>query len=344
VATFREDKSYSDGRRPDAVEFSTPRADAQRRDFTINGLFYDPLADQVIDYVGGQDDLARQIIRAIGDPRARFGEDKLRLLRAVRFAAAFGYTLEPMTREAIEELAADVVLVSAERIAAEMRNMLVDRGRARAVDLLHETGLLDAILPELAMVGTADAVTATGRPADEAWVVALNVLDLLVEPPFPLALAALLHSFVAPAGARAICQRWKLSNRDLGETAWLVEQQTALVGARQMAWPRLQRVLVGPSVSELLALHAAIAEATGQPSDDVAYCRERLQLPLEVLNPVPLVSGDDLISHGIPRGKHYHRLLEAVRDAQLEGRVTTKQQALDLADAIWRGESSGAGP
>ena len=150
VATFRQDAGYSDGRHPDAVEFSTPEADALRRDFTINGLFYDPLEDRVIDYVGGQDDLARGIIRAIGDPQARFAEDKLRLLRAVRFAATLDFQLDVPTRLAVEAMAGEVTRVSAERIAAEMRLMLAVPSRARAVHLLDEVGLLEAILPEVA--------------------------------------------------------------------------------------------------------------------------------------------------------------------------------------------------
>jgi tRNA nucleotidyltransferase/poly(A) polymerase len=341
VATFRQDKSYSDGRHPDAVEFSTPRADAQRRDFTINGLFFDPLDERVIDYVGGQDDLARGIVRAIGEPRARFGEDKLRLLRAVRFTAALAYLLDPATRDAVEAMSAQVTQVSAERIAAEVRLMLIDRHRARAVDLLHEVGLLEAVLPELAVINQADSLTVTGRGAEQAWVTTLNVLDCLDEPSFPLALAALVHGFVSPEGCRDICRRWKLSNRDTRQTTWLVEQHTALVGARHMAWPRLQRLLIAEEIGELLSLSGAIATAGGQSADDVSYCREKLLLPPERLNPPPLVSGDDLIAHGVARGKRYHVLLEAVRDAQLESSIATKAEALELIDRLLGAEPPG---
>lgn len=334
VATFRQDVSYSDGRHPDAVQFSTPEADAQRRDFTINGLFFDPLDDRVIDYVGGQSDLARGIVRAIGEPLARFGEDKLRLLRAVRFTAALQYTLDPATRDAIEAMSAQVMMVSAERIAAEVRSMLVDRHRAGAVDLLREVGLLAAILPELTFGDTEGALTVTGRAAAQAWVTTLNVLDGLSTPSFALALAALLHAFVTPAGCREVCQRWKLSNRDAWVAAWLVEEQSALVGARHMAWPRLQRILISDDVEDLLALSAAIAAAASHAADDIEHCRKMLTLPPQQLNPPPLISGDDLIAHGVPRGKRYHALLEAVRDAQLEGTITTKAQALELVDRL----------
>lgn len=334
VATFRQDAAYSDGRHPDAVEFSTPQADAQRRDFTINGLFYDPLENRVIDFVGGQDDLARGVVRAIGEPRARFAEDKLRLLRAVRFTATLDFTLDPPTRDAIEAMAGQITVVSAERIAAEMRLMLVHRRRARAIDLLRDVGLLDAILPEMSMANQSDQLTATGRPAEAAWVATLEVLDALTEGSFPLALAALLHAFVDPAGSYAICRRWKLSNRDTQRTRWLVEHQNALLSARQAAWPKLQRILTSDGIDELVLLHEAIALAAGKDTGDFEYCRELLKLPPEQLDPPPLLTGDDLIAHGVPRGKQYQGLLEAVRDAQLEKTIHTKPQALALVERL----------
>jgi poly(A) polymerase len=334
VATFRQDAPYSDGRRPDSVEFSTPEADARRRDFTINGLFYDPLDNRVIDYVGGQDDLAKRVLRAIGDPHARFVEDKLRLLRAVRIAAAFGLTLDPATRDAVRTMAPQITIVSAERIAAEMRLMLVHENRARAVMLLREMGLLNAILPELTAANEPEMLIASGRPDDEAWSTALKVLEGLIKPHFPLALAALLHLFVDSAGAAEICRRWKLSNHESHDTCWLVKNQSALTGARQMAWPKLQRMLISAQIDELLALQQARAQATGTDTADFEYCRELLKMAPEQLNPAPLVTGDDLIVHGVPRGKQYQRLLEAVRDAQLEKRILTKQEALALVDEL----------
>jgi poly(A) polymerase len=334
VATFRQDSAYSDGRHPDAVEFSTPEADAQRRDFTINGLFYDPIEDRVIDFVGGQDDLARGIVRAIGEPRARFVEDKLRLLRAVRFAATFDFTLDPATREAVEEMAGQITVVSVERIAGEMRLMLVNHRRATAVDLLRDVGLLDVILPELSTANQPEVLTATGRPGEAAWVATLEVLDALADGSFPLTLAALLHAFVDAAASLSVCRRWKLSNRDTQRTGWLVEHQHALLGARHAAWPKLQRILISEGIDELLLLHEAIAQAAEKPTSDVEHCRELLKMPRDQLDPPPLLSGDDLIAHGVPRGKLYQSLLEAVRDAQLEKKITTKQQALALVDQL----------
>ncbi len=339
VATFRQDVGYSDHRRPDAVEFSTPEADALRRDFTINGLFYDPLEDRVIDFVGGQDDLARGIIRAIGDPQARLAEDKLRLLRAVRFAAGLDYQLDMATRVAIEAMAAEVTRVSVERIAAEMRLMLAAPSRARAVHLLDEVGLLDAILPEVARARRSVEATPIGRPGDEAWAVALEVLEALVSSRFPVALAALLYPFVDAAASEAIGRRWKLSNDERARTRWLVEHHGLLLEARRLPWPRLQRVLIHEGIDDLLALDEAAARAAEVELADIEFCRQRLALPREVLDPTPLVTGDDLIAHGVPRGKQYPRLLEAVRDAQLEGRITTREEALRLVDEL-RGDTT----
>jgi tRNA nucleotidyltransferase (CCA-adding enzyme) len=149
-----------------------------------------------------------------------------------------------------------------------------------------------------------------------------------------LALAGLLHSFISAVGVAEVCRRWKLSNRDARVAAWLVEHQAALVGARHMAWPRLQRILISEDIADLVSLSTAIAAASGQPVDDVEHCRRLLELPPERLNPPAMITGDDLIAHGVPRGKRYHMLLEAVRDAQLEGKVSTAGEALELVDHL----------
>ncbi len=334
VATFREDKSYSDGRHPDSVEFSSPEADARRRDFTINGVFYDPLDDRVIDFVGGQEDLACRVVRAIVDPRARFAEDKLRLLRAVRFAATLRFALDPDTRRAIREMAGEVTLVSAERIAAEMRLMLVHETRANSVKLLRDVGLLAAVLPEL-FAGQATALPSVSAEPDRVrWALTLEVLDRLDTPTFPLALAALLHAFVSAAVAYEICRRWKLSNRESQRTAWLLEHQSALLDARQMPWSKLQKLLIAEGSDELLRLHEAVAKATNTPTAHVEHCRALLTMPREQLDPPPLVTGNDLIAHGVRRGKLYPKLLGAVRDAQLDKQVASKAEALALVDRL----------
>ena len=198
VATFRSDGAYVDGRRPESVTFSSPELDAARRDFTINGMFLDPFTDEVIDYVGGRDDLRDRILRAIGDPAARFREDKLRLLRAVRFAARFGMAIEPGTRSALRAMAGQVVQVAAERIAQELRRMLVDERRATAMQLALDEGLAAAILPPVAaMKGVAHGQPV--QPDGDLWDHTLLVLRLLpAGTSFPLAFAALLHDVGKP--------------------------------------------------------------------------------------------------------------------------------------------------
>ncbi len=227
VATFRQDAAYSDGRHPDHVTFSSAQEDARRRDFTINGLFFDPLECRVIDFVGGQEDLAQRVIRAVGPPAERFAEDKLRMLRAVRFSAAFGFALEDDTRAAIRQMAGQIGAVSPERIAMEMGRMLSEPGRGEAVRLLLETGLAGAVLPEIA-------------PADDAGRGrldrALAVLERLDHPGFALALAALLGGLADARAARQVCLRWRLSNKDTDRVVWLLAHRADLGGARTMRW------------------------------------------------------------------------------------------------------------
>jgi tRNA nucleotidyltransferase/poly(A) polymerase len=322
VTTFREDAAYSDGRHPDQVTFSSAEADASRRDFTINGLFYDPIQQRVIDFVGGQADLARGIIRAIGESRQRFAEDKLRMLRAVRFSATFGFPLEADTLAAIRQMAGQITVVSPERIAMEMRRMLVEPRRAEAVRLMLDTGLAAALLPEIV-------------PGDDArrrrLDCALAALEKLSEPGFPLALGTLLHELVDPAAARRVCRRWRLSNKQTARVAWLVEHHAVLGTARSIRWSVLQPILIAEGIGDLLALHEA---AWPSGSDEVAYCRRLLEQPRQQLDPPPLLSGDDLLAHGVPSGPQYRMLLRRVRDAQLDGEIHTKDEALALVDRL----------
>ncbi|MGA2034051.1 MAG: CCA tRNA nucleotidyltransferase, partial [Thermoguttaceae bacterium] len=306
VATFRRDAAYSDGRHPDHVTFSSAREDAARRDFTINGLFFDPLRQQVIDFVGGREDLARRVIRAIGQPARRMAEDKLRLLRAVRFAAAFDFALDEDTAATIRAMAAQIAVVSPERIAMEMRRMLMERGRARAVGLLLETGLAAALLPE---------IVHTDPNAQQRLDRALAVLDRLDEPGFPLALAALLDSMVESSAARAICLRWRLSNKETDRVAWLIAHRSALAGAPAMRHSQLQPLLLAEGIEDLLVLH----ELSGPPGpEDAAFCRALLAGPRDRLDPPPLLSGDDLLAAGLPSGPRYKTALRRIRAAQLD--------------------------
>jgi poly(A) polymerase len=369
VATFRSDGDYSDGRRPDSVVFSSAQEDARRRDFTINGMFFDPLENRLIDHVGGQADLEGRVLRAIGDPRQRFAEDKLRMLRAVRLATRFELTLEPATRAAIERMALKIKVVSAERIAEELRRLLVDPHRARGMQLFLALGLAKPILPELPpMVGLPQGLPRPdgpglpppGRPGNteanhsggDLWEHVLRVLDLLgPAPSFPLAFAALLHDVGKPrtvgrtpdrytyhghehVGQRMaadICTRLKLSNEERVRVEWLVEKHQILADARQMRPSKLKTLLAHPGIDELLTLHRADALASGKDTDHVDYCEGLLrQWSAADLNPPRLITGDDLQDLGLEPGPLFGRLLDAVREAQLDGTIRTREEALDL--------------
>lgn len=326
IATFRSDLAYIDGRRPVGVVFSSPREDAERRDFTLNGLFMDPTTGEVIDYVGGRADLEARVLRAIGDPAARFEEDKLRLLRAARFASRFDLTIEPATSAAIRAMAPQIVVVSPERIAQELRKMLEHPSRARSVESLMDLGLMAAVIPPL---GALDAGL-RGR--------ILRTLDVL--PPgagFPLAMAALLHlvpSSRPPAVvADDLCQRLKLSNAERETIDWLVASHDSLVDAASLSASRLKRLLSRPGIDELLELHRADALATTGDVRHVEFCRDYLERqPDGPLDPPPLLTGNDLIRHGLKPGPHFAAILKRVRDEQLESRIRDKGEALAFVD------------
>ncbi len=274
VTTFRRDAEYSDGRHPDTVIFSTPEEDAQRRDFTINGLFYDPLEQRVIDYVDGLADLERRVIRAIGDPRARFAEDKLHMVRAVRFAAGFDFAVDGPTLAAIDEMAETISVVSPERIAQEMRKMLVDPSRTVAVELLRRTRLLEVLLPELTKLAAAS------EDQSGVWEHTKRVMSLLPEPSFAAALAALLHGLdevgAKPADlqglrpesqaartAATVGERWRLSNKERDLAQWLLDNHGRLTGAARQPWSTVQPLLIDAGAAELVALHEAEGVAHG---------------------------------------------------------------------------------
>jgi poly(A) polymerase len=333
VATFRTEGPYLDGRRPQSVEFSTPELDARRRDFTINGMFYDPLDERVLDYVGGEHDLRDGILRAIGDPRARMAEDKLRMLRAVRFAAGLDFELEPATAAAVQSMAGEILVVSAERIAQELRKMLVNRHRRRAVRLCRQLGLLDHVLPE---------VTASTGVADDAeWTHTLDVLDALPDPTFELAAAALLHRLPSTSTTRrgthdlhtvpAVCRRLKLSNQELEAIAWLVANQHALDAAPELPLAQLKRLLAHPLAGDLVKLIRAQVDAANADATAINFVETYLRTtPREEIDPPELLTGDDLICLGCRPGPHFKSLLTRVRDAQLEGRLATSAEAIEF--------------
>ena len=340
VATFRSDGPYADGRRPDSVTFSTPEEDAQRRDFTINGMFLDPLDHKVLDYVGGERDLSQGYIRAIGDPHERMREDKLRMLRAVRFTAHLEFGLARATKAAVTEMASEIHAVSAERIAAELRRMLTDPHRHVAIELADEVGLLREILP--AVVGLRPGIDRCepseiqlkdGRRTPRAELIQassrsprLAALRLLHEPSFELAFAVLL---LGVANVEVICRRLKLSNDELEKTAWLVRQQEALRDADQFSLAKLKRLLAHPFRDDLLALTRAMLLAQQADLHQVLFCERFLETtPPEILDPPPLVTGNDLIELGLRPGPRFKQLLEEVRDQQLNGELTDRTAAL----------------
>jgi poly(A) polymerase len=350
VATFRSDGAYVDGRRPESVVFSSPELDAARRDFTINGMFLDPLTDELIDYVGGLADLREGRLRAIGDPAARFNEDRLRLLRGVRLAARFQLRIEAATRAALESMAGEVKSVSAERIAQELRRMLMHQSRARAMNLALDVGLIAAILPPMLTIRGLFAGKPM-QPEADLWDHTMLVLELL--PPtasFTLALAALVHGAGKPltrtfAGERYVfpdheqasapvadelCRSLKLSNAERERTAWLVASQNQLRQAKALPGSKLKRILAAPGIDELLELHRATAMASVGNALDVDFCRRYLTTqPDGPINPPPLITGDDLVRRGLEPGAQFAIILEKVRDAQLDGRIHSKGEALD---------------
>lgn len=325
VATFRSDGTYTDGRRPDSVTFSSPEEDAQRRDFTVNGMFFDPLMQQVYDYVGGKADLEAKVLRAIGDPAARFTEDKLRVLRAVRIAARFGLEIDSDTLAAARRIAPQITVVSAERIADELRKLLTHPNRGRGVRLLGEFGLVDPVLPELCLTEpTARLVEALDGPT---WPHPEPVS-------FPLAFAALLYD-LGKQTVGAIADRLRLSTAEKVRSAWLVEHRHYLLDAPTMRRSVLKPILFHPGIGELLALHRAEAVACDHGQEHVEFCERMLrETPPEELDPSPVVTGDDLIAMGLKPGRDFKRLLDAVREAQLEGRVRTKEEGLKLVEQL----------
>jgi tRNA nucleotidyltransferase/poly(A) polymerase len=342
VATFRTDAAYTDGRHPAGVSFCSAREDAKRRDFTINGLFLDPLSGEVHDFVGGRADLAAGVVRAIGVPAQRFGEDHLRMLRAIRFTAFFDFVLDGETRAAIERMAHLVAAVSPERIAAELRAMVERTGRQRALLLLAETGLAREVLPELA--------PADGDGGDH-WAIGAAVVAALDEPSLPQAVAVL-ASDLDPAAATRIARQLRLSNHETKAIAWLHAAVGELGKATHLAsrpwsamqpwvaelgkdthlasrpWSQVQPWVADPR-APLLAdlLRARAAHGLGDAAA-AAWFTAQVARPRAEIDPPPLVTGSDLLAAGVPAGPAMGQALAKARQLQLDGVITTKEAAL----------------
>jgi poly(A) polymerase len=352
VATFRSDVGYSDGRHPDEVRFSRdPREDVQRRDFTINGLLLDPLTDQVLDFVGGRRDLQTKTIRAIGDPQLRFAEDKLRMLRAVRFAARFEYSIGPSTFAAIRALAAQINQVSRERVRDELTRMLTEGHARRAFELLDQSGLLREVLPEIsAMKGVEQPPEF--HPEGDVFVHTLMLLENLPRPsPVTLAWGALLHDLGKPPTfrrapdrirfddhvdvgvkmAEAICGRLRFSNEDKAQILSLVDNHMRFGDVERMKSSTFKRFIRLPRFDEHLELHRLDCKASHGNLQLYEFTRKkRAELPASSIRPEPLLSGDDLIAAGYAPGPLFKEILVAVEDGQLEGRLRSKKQAMQF--------------
>ena len=350
VATFRSDLGYSDGRRPDEVRFSQdPREDVARRDFTINGMMLDPVSSEVLDFVGGRRDLGAGIVRAIGDPKVRLAEDKLRMLRAVRFAARFEYAIEAETLAAIQGLAHEIRVVSRERVRDELTKMLIEGHARRAFLLLDESGLLKEVLPEiLAMKGVEQPPEF--HPEGDVFVHTLLLLENLPQPCSPaLAWGALLHDVGKPATFRVapdrirfdnhvevgvkiaeeICERLRFSNHDASQVLALVDNHMRFGHVTRMKESTLKKFLRLPGFEEHLALHRADSLASHGNLSTYELVRAKLaEIPPEKIRPAALVTGDDLIASGYAPGPRFREILDAVEDAQLEGRLLSRDAAI----------------
>jgi putative nucleotidyltransferase with HDIG domain len=350
VATFRSDGVYTDGRHPDHVKYAkSAEEDVQRRDFTINGLLYDPVEGSVIDYVGGQTDIRRRRISTIGDPYKRFSEDRLRMLRAVRFAARFSFELDPAVVGAIRELASEIRMVSAERIRGEILKILTEGQARRGFELLDDTSLLQQVLPEVkAMQGIEQPPQF--HPEGDVWTHTLMMLDGLKSPTPTLALGVLLHDVGKPrtfvvrerirfdnhveVGARMaeeICKRLRLSGQDTERVVELVRHHLRFKDFPQMRRSTQLRFLRMDGFSEHLELHRLDCLASHRNLENYQLAIEMFgKIPEQEIKPARLLSGKDLIRDGYKPGPLFKQILQAVEDAQLEGDIRTPEDALHL--------------
>lgn len=354
VATFRSDGAYFDGRRPEKVQFETdPALDAQRRDFTINGLMLDPISGEVLDYVGGRADLDQRIVRAIGDAERRFSEDHLRMLRAVRFAARLNFSIASDTLAAIQRLASSICKISAERVRDELIRILTEGGARRGLELLDESGLLVHIMPEVkAFQGVQQPPEF--HPEGDVWTHLLLMLQQLRNSTLTLAFGVLLHDVGKPATfrvadrirfdghvevgaemARNILCRLKFSNEETRHVVSLVENHMRFKDVHQMRASTLKRFLRLPRFEEHLELHRLDCLASNGHIETYNFVRKKLsELSEQELRPARLISGRDLIEAGYTPGPEFGRVLGIVETAQLEGEVQTREEALALARLV----------
>jgi poly(A) polymerase len=351
VATFRSDDAYVDGRHPSAVHFSSPEEDARRRDFTINGMFYDPVTEQVIDLVRGRADIDAKLVRAIGDPAQRFAEDRLRMLRAVRFATVLDFQIDKKTWDALVANAASINQISAERIRDELVRIFLSSNRVRGWDLLDSSGLMRAILPELeAMKGVLQPEQF--HPEGDVFVHTRLMLQFLPEEvSIPLVFAVLFHDVAKPVTAtvdttgrirfnehdrigaqmtEAIMRRLRFSGAEIEATVEMVRQHMVFKDVPKMRVAKLKRFMARPTFKDELELHRVDCESSHRMLDNYEFLlRKREEFANEPIIPPPLVRGDDLIAVGLKPGPKFGEILEAIETRQLEGTLQTREEALE---------------
>jgi len=355
IATFRVDGPYLDGRRPSSVIFTTAEEDARRRDFTINGMFFDPLKNEVLDYVQGRTDLAAKSIRAIGDPVARFTEDRLRLFRALRFAVQLDFEIEPSTWKALVSLAPESKVISPERVRDELVKVFISPNPARGLDLMYDSGLLAVWIPELLeMRGCAQSPE--HHPEGDVWVHTRLLLTHLKNPSPVLAFSALLHDVGKPrtsktepngrirffghegVGARMaeeILRRLRFSNDDIGAITACIANHMAFKDAPHMRVSTLKRMLARPTFSEELELHRIDCSSSHGQLDIHAFLQNKLsEFSQEEIKPKPLVTGHDLQELGAKPGPAMGKILHQLMDEQLEGKIADRAGALTRAKEL----------
>ena len=351
VATFRSDGAYLDGRRPAEVHFASAEEDAARRDFTINGMFFDPEENKVIDFVGGRADLEARVIRAIGDPAQRFAEDRLRMLRAVRFATTLGFAIDPATWEALKRHAAAITEISAERVREELVRIFLSRHRARGWDLLDASGLMGAVLPELEALKGCEQPPQF-HPEGDVFTHTRIMLEQLPEKvSVPLVLSVLFHDIGKPptfsvdetgrirfnghdrVGAEmteALMQRLRFSRAEIDATVEMVRQHMVFKDVPNMRTAKLKRFMARPTFTDELELHRVDCTSSHAMLDNYEFLlQKREDFANEPIIPPPLVRGDDLIALGLRPGPHFGEILEAVETRQLEGGFKDRDEALD---------------
>lgn len=361
VATYRSERAYRDGRRPDEVQYeSDPRLDASRRDFTINALFHDPLSGDTLDFFGGRADLANRMLRAVGDPAERFAEDHLRLLRAIRFAARLDFSIEHQTWEAMRAQAASIERISAERIREELNRILSEGGASRGLRLMDGCGLLEILLPEVkAMQGVEQPPEF--HPEGDVWTHTLLMLDLLEPPVEPvLAWGVLLHDIGKPATqtrtdrirfnghveaglriAGPMLSRLKFSIDDREQVLALVENHMRFMELQRMRVSTVKRFLRLPRFDQHLALHRVDCLSSHGGLDNYDFARRKIEeFGAEQIAPAPLVRGGDVLALGIAPGPRIRELLHAVEEAQLEGSLQNREEALDYLKRLAEASST----